>query len=309
MKSVNSWLFKDPVPTLLDCGENTDASWEALLSALKTNGLSVNDIEKIVITHAHVDHMGMANRIIQESGATIYLSEYAYQWAVDLEQLWAQRTQLIRQTFIELVDNDSPIIQFFTSNKSGFGSIIEMWEPIPVENVKKIESSAGIDMGGRHWEAIYAPGHSSTQTVFFDPLTKEMMSADMLLAIAPTPVIELDPTDSTKRQKGLPKLIESFHKMKGFNISRAYPGHYSSFDEVNELIDRQLERIEMRLDFALSKVNEGVKSFDKLFLELYPKRTHFPALVMMVGYLDVLEVRGLIRKEKDEDGKFRFHPI
>lgn len=309
MKSVNSWLFKEPIPTLLDCGEDTDASWDALLAGLKNNGLSVSDIQKIIISHAHVDHMGMANRVVKESGATVYLSEYAYQWATDLEELWAQRTQLIRQSFTDLLDSTSPIVQFFTSSNSGFGNIIDMWEPIPIENVKQFQSSDGIDMGGRHWDVIYAPGHSSTQTVFFDSESREMMSADMLLAMAPTPVIELDPLDPSKRQMGLPKLIESFHKMKALHISRAYPGHYSSFDEVNEVIDRQLARIEMRLEFALSKVKDGITSFDNLFLELYPKRTHFPALVMMIGYLDVLEVRGLIHKEKNDEGKFSFHPV
>jgi len=93
------------------------------------------------------------------------------------------------------------------------------------------------------------------------------------------------------------------------NISKAYPGHYAPFENVNELIDRQLSRIEQRLEFTLSKIKEGKDNFTSLFLELYPKRTHFPALVMMIGYLDELEVRNYICKEKNEQGKFRFHPV
>jgi len=309
MKSVNCWLFKYPEPTLLDCGENTKESWEALLVGLKTNGLAIKDINKIVITHAHVDHMGMASRVAQESGAKVYLSEYASDWAEHVEVMWNQRTKLIRQTFVELIDTTSPILQFFNSQNSGFNQILNMWEAIPSDRVAKFESRDGIEMGGRQWEVIYAPGHSSSQTVFFDPNSREIMSADMLLAITPTPVIEFDPIESDKRQMGLPKMLESFHKMKALNISIAYPGHYAPFEQVNDVIDTQLTRIETRLEFALTKIKDGIKDFDRLFLELYPKRAHFPALVMMIGYLDVLEDRGLIRKEKDENDKFKFYPI
>ena len=309
MKSVNCWLFKYPEPTLLDCGENTKESWEALLVGLKTNGLAIKDINKIVITHAHVDHMGMASRVAQESGAKVYLSEYASDWAEHVEVMWNQRTKLIRQTFVELIDTTSPILQFFNSQNSGFNQILNMWEAIPSDRVAKFESRDGIEMGGRQWEVIYAPGHSSSQTVFFDPHSREIMSADMLLAITPTPVIEFDPIESDKRQMGLPKMLESFHKMKALNISIAYPGHYAPFEQVNDVIDTQLTRIETRLEFALTKIKDGIKDFDRLFLELYPKRAHFPALVMMIGYLDVLEDRGLIRKEKDENDKFKFYPI
>jgi len=309
MKSVNCWLFKYPEPTLLDCGENTKESWEALLVGLKTNGLAIKDINKIVITHAHVDHMGMASRVAQESGAKVYLSEYASDWAEHVEVMWNQRTKLICQTFVELIDTTSPILQFFNSQNSGFNQILNMWEAIPSDRVAKFESRDGIEMGGRQWEVIYAPGHSSSQTVFFDPNSREIMSADMLLAITPTPVIEFDPIESDKRQMGLPKMLESFHKMKALNISKAYPGHYAPFEQVNDVIDTQLTRIETRLEFALTKIKDGIKDFDRLFLELYPKRAHFPALVMMIGYLDVLEDRGLIRKEKDENEKFRFFPI
>lgn len=306
MKTVNSWLFKNPEPTLVDCGELTPESWESLQTALANNGLSVKDIRKIVITHAHVDHMGMANRIVQESGAMVHLSEYAFPWAQELEQLWDVRSVLIRNTFQSLLSKDSPIIEFFGAGSTGFGSMLDMWEVIPAENTIQFLSQDGIEIGDRHWEVIYAPGHSSTQTVFFDPTSRHMLSADMLLQLAPTPVIELDPDKPGERQKGLPKLIESFHKMKSLDIKKAYPGHYTAFEHVNEVIDAQLTRIEMRLTQCLGFVKEGTDNFSALFAALYPKRIHFPALVMMIGYLDELEERGLIRKDMTEEGTYRF---
>ena len=306
MKSVNSWLFKDPIPTLVDCGEYTADSWDTLKMQLKTHGLEIKDIQKIVVTHAHVDHMGMANQVVQESGATVYLSEYAFPWGEHVNELWASRSQIIKETFLKLVGPESPIHGMFSTGQSFFDSMLAMWEPIPKDHVVKFESKDGIDIGGRHWEVIYAPGHSSTQTVFFDRDSRHLLSADMLLNIAPTPVIEIDPLQPGTRQPGLPKLIESFGNMKALNISKAFPGHYDAFEDVNETIDRQLKRIEMRTQHCYTLIKQGSHDYNSLFLNMYPNRMHFPALVMMIGYLDVLEDRGLISKEKDEQGIFRF---
>ena len=69
MKSVNAFLLKGDEPTLVDCGEKTPASFEALRAGLRREGLELKDLQKIVITHAHVDHMGMAAQVAEASGA------------------------------------------------------------------------------------------------------------------------------------------------------------------------------------------------------------------------------------------------
>lgn len=60
---VNTYLFLDPEPVLVDCGLNTPESWIGLNSALNKHGISLKDLKKIIITHAHIDHMGLAGRI------------------------------------------------------------------------------------------------------------------------------------------------------------------------------------------------------------------------------------------------------
>jgi glyoxylase-like metal-dependent hydrolase (beta-lactamase superfamily II) len=306
MQTVNSWLIKDPEPTLIDCGELTEDSWRSLNQQLKENGLTISDIQKIVITHAHVDHIGMANRITENSGAKVWLSEYAYQWGYDVQKLWTQRSNLIRNTFLSYLTKESPIGQLFGKTESFFSGILNMWEPIPEEATKQFIAEDGIYIGGERWEAIYAPGHSSTQTVFIHPESRHMFSADMLLKLAPTPVIEMDPDDPTKRQKGLPTLIQSFEKMKKLNIKKVYPGHYEAFENINTVINNQLERIEKRLAETHQLIAKGSNTYDDLFGIVYANRMSFPAAVMMIGYLDELEERELIKKEMTSQGIYTF---
>jgi len=74
MKTVNAFLVIGDAVTLVDTGENSPECWEAMTKGLNDNGLTINDIDEIVITHAHVDHMGMARRISDESGAKVMVS-------------------------------------------------------------------------------------------------------------------------------------------------------------------------------------------------------------------------------------------
>ena len=93
--TVNAWLFKSPEPTLIDCGEKTDKLWDALINGLKINGLGIRDLKKVIITHAHLDHIGMAKKITDHSDATIWVSEYVYDWATDLKTMLDRRTAAI----------------------------------------------------------------------------------------------------------------------------------------------------------------------------------------------------------------------
>ena len=69
---VVSAIRDDGGITLIDCGGAGHASaWDALVVALEKSGREVPDIRELVLTHAHSDHLGVAVRIVEESGCTM----------------------------------------------------------------------------------------------------------------------------------------------------------------------------------------------------------------------------------------------
>ena len=56
--------------TLVDPGPDSEEAWTALLSALEQRSLAPTDIEQVLITHPHMDHFGLASRVVEASGAT-----------------------------------------------------------------------------------------------------------------------------------------------------------------------------------------------------------------------------------------------
>jgi len=68
---VNTYLLTDPL-TLIDTGPKGEDARNILESSLQSLGYELGDIERIVLTHSHVDHFGLASEIRAESSADIY---------------------------------------------------------------------------------------------------------------------------------------------------------------------------------------------------------------------------------------------
>ena len=79
------YLLKcDPV-TLVDTGVATEKAYGALVDGLKAASISINDIKRVVLTHKHIDHIGNAWRIQQESGAEVCIHEHEAKSVVEVD--------------------------------------------------------------------------------------------------------------------------------------------------------------------------------------------------------------------------------
>lgn len=300
MGTVNSYLFKLPVPTLIDCGEKSEASWMELLAGLKNEGLVITDIERIIITHAHVDHMGMAAKVAEASGATVWLSEMVKPWGVDLAKMQAERWNTIMKLLSEITNQeDSPLHQGFAKFFNNYKSY---WDPIPEDIIKTFKVGDIISIGDGNWEVKYAPGHCINQTCFYNAESAELLAADMLLRIASTPVIDADLVDPSKRAGGLSVMIETMTKFKELDLSKVYPGHYDTIVNGGALLKKQLQRIDQRIGQTYDLISDSPKSFFEILSHMYKGRVSGPAIPMMIGYLDVLIKKELIFTTQSEGG-------
>lgn len=304
MKTVNAWLFPGPEPVLIDCGEKSAASWAALEKGLAQEGLAMNDLSRVIITHAHVDHIGMAGELTKRTGVPIWVPEYAREWAVDLEAMRARRMKLIDEMLVGVSGKkDSPIQQVFHQVFSQFGN---SWEAIPDQDVHTFPMEGKLEIGGGEWEVIYAPGHCINQVCLYQREQKWLLSADMLLSITPTPVIDPDLTPPYLRAPSMLQLLASYERMRELEIEQVFPGHYAVFGQAQELIDKQVTRIHRRKREVLSLVQKGESDFFTLFRTLYKNPMNLPGVPMLLGYLDILETEGQVQT-KIVEGKTTWH--
>ncbi|GIK55594.1 MAG: MBL fold metallo-hydrolase [Chloroflexi bacterium] len=301
---VNVYLFTEPEPALVDTGVDSDDSWAALQAGLAAHGLAVADLQRVVITHAHVDHLGAAARLTAHGDAQIYIADLGYEWLVAPKRKWAQRIAFYRDYFLAPCGL-SPQAQQMVLAYMTYAA--ESSRPVDPERITTFTVGEQLAMGGLDWEVLHMPGHASHQTCFYQPATRQFISADMLLHKAPTPIVE-EPPDGETRRPSLPLLLDSFTVLEELDIAIAYPGHGPLIHNADELIRQQRQRLQSRKQEALDHIRQGCQTVIELVNTMYahyPENARIAGLWMVVGYLDLLKAEGVV-EEQEIGGVWRY---
>ncbi|MBK8902199.1 MAG: MBL fold metallo-hydrolase [Anaerolineaceae bacterium] len=294
--SVNSYLFTEPEPVLVDCGVETAASWDALNAGLGQHGLTPADIRRLVITHPHVDHFGLAAKIAALSGAQVWIADMGAEWLIEPKKLFGLRADYYRDHFLLQAGLSDEMAQLVLAY---FAQIADDITPVPAACIHTFQVGDWLSLGGADWQVLHMPGHASHQTCFYQPDSRQFLSADMLLPKTPTPIVER-PLPNQPRQPSLPIYMESLKRCEALDIDTVYPGHGEPFQNHRQLIQTQRERIHKRKAEALALVQQGYHTAYALMNEMYahyPPAFRFAGLWMLIGYLDLLEAEGRVRVE------------
>src|SRR5579859_605005 len=173
--SVTCYLVEGDPVTLIDCGTQTDECYAALRAALAEKGYQIKDVKRLIITHHHSDHLGLAARIVRESGAKVWASHETVPWLEEPEQARQQLQSftepLFRQggvpadrlTTLELVSQ-------FLATLSGTAKVDQT-----------LAEGDRLDMLGCSWRVYHTPGHAGDLICFYQPETRVLLSSDHLL--------------------------------------------------------------------------------------------------------------------------------
>lgn len=285
--SVNSYLFTAPEPVLVDCGVDTPASWAALQAGLAEHGLAPADIQRLVITHPHVDHFGQAANIAALSGGQVWVADLGYEWLVDPKRLFGLRADYYRDHFLIQAGLPEEMSQLVLAY---FAQVADSIPPVPTESVQMFQVGDWLEMGGVRWQVLHMPGHASHQTCFYQPESRQFLSADMLLPKTPTPIVER-PLANQPRQPALPLFMDSLTRCEQLDIDTVYPGHGEPFQNHRQLIQKQRRRIQQRKAETFELIQQGHYTAFALMNDMYahyPPTFRFAGLWMLIGYLDLL---------------------
>ena len=287
MGSVNTYLFTQPEIVLVDAGVKTAACWAALVDGLAAHGVAVGDVTRVVITHPHVDHFGLAGRIVTESDATAWICELGAPWLTDTDDMWAGRMAYYRRDLLPALGLPLATNELILGDLRGPATHAD---PVPAGRVVTFRPDGVLRMGGAAWQVIHTPGHADAQTVFYQPETRRLLSADMLLAVTPAPVID-HPPPGERREPALPDFIRSLDVLEALDIDMVYPGHGRPFGDHRAVIARQRERIAGRKEQCLEFIRAGQTTVPELLESMYahrPREDRVAGLWMLIGYLDLL---------------------
>lgn len=80
---VNCYLLSGNEVTLIDPGPATQVASDALVETLESVGYSLESIDRVLITHPHIDHFGLVHHVAEHSNADVFAHEDAVERLAD----------------------------------------------------------------------------------------------------------------------------------------------------------------------------------------------------------------------------------
>jgi glyoxylase-like metal-dependent hydrolase (beta-lactamase superfamily II) len=281
--------------TLIDTGTKWDESRRALQIELAELGLQIEEVQRIIITHAHADHYGLAAEIAQVSGAEVWTHRHNQAFLESYGTIRAQRDVFYMQLMTEAGVPPEQRQRVADSRRGGNRHA----EAVKVDRV--LEEGAEIALADRVWKVYHTPGHAGGLICLFDPRSRVLLSNDHLLRdISSNPVVEPDP-DGGPRPHRLVQYIQHMQRMANLEPSVAWTGHGHEIHDVHRTVRQRLHFHERRAQRILDLIGAEERSAYQIAEPLFGRLDgidSFLALSETIGHLDWLEEQGRIEAVK-----------
>ena len=282
--------------TLIDTGPRTAKARTALEKALALQGYRSADLAQIVITHAHVDHYGLAAELVASSNASILSHAWNVPALGDFHADRQRRTgfyaHLLQQAAVprEVVE----VVRGATRDMGRFAQ--------PVTVTECLEEAHILRLAGHDWQILHTPGHAAGLICLYEPHSRTLLSSDHLLAdISSNPVVEPPRPGQTERPKSLVLYVASLQRVAALEVNLAMPSHGPAIQDVSGLVTKRLAFHQRRKQQVLVALRNGALTTwaitQALFPNLSPLDT-FLAVSEAIGHLDLLEMEERIVGEQ-----------
>lgn len=299
---VNIYLIKEEPLTLIDVGPKTKEASDVLRGKLRHNGVQITDIRRIVLTHAHVDHCGLAKQLRDEAkNAEIFVhnweSGHLFGSLDDEEQ-----RNLMNRTGVPL--------EIYRKIQDNFDAVGLLTDVLDEGEFSKLYDEMELEFSNGILKVLHTPGHTPGSCSFFREANRTLIAGDCVLKrITPNPIVSTDPIDKNKRFKSLGEYLVSLAKIRNCSPTLIYGGHGEPIGDFEEIFHRYIRSIDERQKQIVKLIsNEGTTAWEtanKLFPEAIDKDVHqFLAISEAVAHLDYAATEGKIAIELKEGIEF-----
>ena len=303
---VNVYAVEDANGGLLlvDTGFSSEEATSALEEGLKSLGRRFEEVERILVTHGHVDHFGGARFVEERCGRPVPVFAHPADISKMSEGGWRWRDVAPRYGahLARLGAPPDVLAVIAAEGERGFRAR-------RIREVRPLEEGARIRTRHLDLEVVHMPGHTPGLLCLLDHERRILFSNDHLLErVSPNPLIELGPDGSDGFFRPLVAYLESLERTRALEVEVVLPGHGTPFGRHREVIDTLRAFYSRRQERFLAVLEEGPLSpfeiASSIFKQLRPGDA-FLVLSEVVANLEVLEAQGAVARE-ERDGIRRY---
>jgi glyoxylase-like metal-dependent hydrolase (beta-lactamase superfamily II) len=299
---VNVYLIDDEPLTLVDTGPKTPEAAKALREGLSRHGKKLSDLGRIVLTHAHEDHCGLA-RTIRDEAKNAEILVHPWETGHLFGRLDREEHHvLIRRAGVP--DNVWKRMRGFYEDFRLLTDALEDGEFSLLEDDGELEFARGT------WRVLHTPGHTPGSCSFLREANRTIICGDCVLKrITPNPVLSLDPVDPARRFHSLAEYLVSLAKLRSFSPTYLYGGHGEPVTDYEEIFHRYVRMIDERQARIIGLLDkQGMTAFE-VAMKLFPNAINddtqrFLAISEAVAHLDYAESENKIAVEIKEGIEF-----
>ncbi len=281
---INLYVIAGDPLTVIDTGIGTPEALAAMEAGLASHGLSLEAIRRIVLTHKHADHIGLAREIHDRTGAPVLVHEDDWDGVANLDARHAEFVPLVRRRLLSFNTPESEVealVKFL-----GHGKRFARETP-----AEKLRDGQNLPMSGGDLEVIHTPGH--TQGSICLRYGRHLFSGDHVL-----PTISPNIGAGEMRRRGMmTRFLNSLDRVAPLQADdlTVLPGHGAPFSNLAERV-AQLKAHHGKREAAILEVlrTGGPQTVYEVARSLWSK---LPGYHLVLG---TSEVNAHLEKSLDE---------
>jgi glyoxylase-like metal-dependent hydrolase (beta-lactamase superfamily II) len=309
---INLWLLRDEIDgrqgwTAVDCCITRDeakAQWEQIF-ATQLDGLP---ILRVIVTHMHPDHIGLAHWLCERWNAPLWISATDYYAArVGSMSTTGFGGEGAANFFASHGLNDPDSIEKIRGRASYYPGMV----PAVPRNFHRLRDGGIVRIGGREWVCISGYGHAPEHIALYCESLEVLISGDMLLPKISTNVSVHDTEPESNPLQAFLDSIDKFRPLAAETL--VLPSHGRPFVGVHERIRQLHEHHRDRLADVMQACAQAPQTAADLLMLLFKRKLDLHQTTFAMGesvaHLHALWFKGKLRRELGADGVYRFTTV
>lgn len=300
---VAAYIIDGDAPILVDSGMAGAKADEELRAGIETAGRTLDDIEHLVITHPHVDHIGQVSTVIEAAEPTVYAPAGV---RARLTQSTADLEQAVRKNAAEAGLTGETLDGAVTKSIESLERNRSLLAPDDVD--EWVEDDTQFSVGGLSLRSIYSPGHQADHFCYDANLDgkKVLFSGDILLEPFRSVMIHTGLDDGFA--DAVPAFSGALDRLDALGPRQIFPGHGPIHDDLPGTVERSRRSIDRMVERTHETVGEGTRTALEIAAKRSGERSFHYVLPEVLSALAHLESKGRVESTV-EDGIRQYYAV